>query len=187
MSAVGQQSAAERDSAATTTGGHQLNRRLHQPSHHLHQSTPLSVSTLTMTPGRCRDLDQDMQALRMSRQDNPFVQKVIASRESLIDTLDETGDSDDAILMASQDFNAECDADPFTLMLQHEVQAHMIRSPPPTSWPRSPHYAFNFNAADESLAQIESSDVRAMTEVMVVLLIICRNSLISRCRMTVWI
>jgi hypothetical protein len=33
-----------------------------------------SASTLSLTPGRSRDLDQDMQALRLSRQDNPFIQ-----------------------------------------------------------------------------------------------------------------
>lgn len=33
-----------------------------------------AMSTLTLTPGRTRDIDQDMQALRLSRQDNPFLQ-----------------------------------------------------------------------------------------------------------------
>lgn len=61
-------------------------------------STP-SIASLTLTPARCRDLDQDMQALRLSRQDNPFIQKVIESRESLADTLEESV-SDDAILMS---------------------------------------------------------------------------------------
>lgn len=63
-------------------------------------TTPPSpaVSTVTLTPGRIRNIDQDMEALRASRQDNPFVQQVIASRESLADCLDE--ESDDANLMA---------------------------------------------------------------------------------------
>lgn len=61
-------------------------------------STP-SIASLTLTPARFRDLDQDMQALRLSRQDNPFIQKVIESRESLADTLEESV-SDDAILMS---------------------------------------------------------------------------------------
>lgn len=39
-----------------------------------------------------------MEALRASRQDNPFVQQVIASRESLADCLDEVS-SDNANLM----------------------------------------------------------------------------------------
>lgn len=58
-----------------------------------------SIATLSLTPGRCRDIDQDMQALRLSRQDNPFIQKVLASRESLVDTIEDSV-SDDAILMS---------------------------------------------------------------------------------------
>lgn len=60
---------------------------------------PLSpaLSTLTLTPGRTRDIDQDMEALRLSRQDNPFLQ-VLASRESLVDSLFES-DLDDTNLM----------------------------------------------------------------------------------------
>lgn len=37
------------------------------------QTSP-SISTLSLTPGRCRDIDQDMHAIRLSRQDNPFIQ-----------------------------------------------------------------------------------------------------------------
>jgi hypothetical protein len=55
------------------------------------------ASTLTLTPGRTRNLDQDMQALRLSRQDNPFLQ-LIASRESLLDA-DDCNDA--AILMSN--------------------------------------------------------------------------------------
>jgi len=33
-----------------------------------------AISNLTLTPGRTRDIDQDMEALRLSRQDNPFLQ-----------------------------------------------------------------------------------------------------------------
>lgn len=61
---------------------------------------PLSpaLSTLTLTPGRTRDIDQDMEALRLSRQDNPFLQ-VLASRESLVESLFES-ESDDTNLMS---------------------------------------------------------------------------------------
>ncbi|XP_063221707.1 uncharacterized protein LOC134530631 [Bacillus rossius redtenbacheri] len=93
-----------------------------------------SISTVTLTPGRTRDIDQDMQALRLSRQDNPFLQ-VLASRESLIDSLDEL-ESDDAILM-SQEFPSDLEVDPLTLP---EIHEHMIRSPPPVTWPKSPSY-----------------------------------------------
>lgn len=33
-----------------------------------------AISTVTLTPGRIRNIDQDMETLRMSRQDNPFLQ-----------------------------------------------------------------------------------------------------------------
>lgn len=33
-----------------------------------------AISTVTLTPGRIRNIDQDMEALRASRQDNPFIQ-----------------------------------------------------------------------------------------------------------------
>lgn len=36
--------------------------------------TSPAASTLTLTPGRVRNIDQDMENLRVSRQDNPFVQ-----------------------------------------------------------------------------------------------------------------
>jgi hypothetical protein len=32
-----------------------------------------AISNITLTPGRTRDIDQDMEALRLSRQDNPFL------------------------------------------------------------------------------------------------------------------
>lgn len=97
-----------------------------------------------------------MQALRISRQDNPFVQKVLASRESLVDSMEEIV-SDDATLMSQEDFTSEMDQDPFTLP---EVQAHMIRSPPPTSWPRSPRFSlFNFPQENNMTVSSQSSEV----------------------------
>ncbi|XP_012532046.2 uncharacterized protein LOC118644036 isoform X1 [Monomorium pharaonis] len=98
-----------------------------------------SHSILTLTPGRTRNIDQDMEALRLSRQDNPFLQ-VLASRESLVESIEES-ESDDAILM-SQEYG---DADPLTLAQIHE---HLVRSPPPASWPNST--AFQFPNQDES-------------------------------------
>ncbi|XP_018406723.1 PREDICTED: uncharacterized protein LOC108782840 [Cyphomyrmex costatus] len=98
-----------------------------------------SHSILTLTPGRTRNIDQDMEALRLSRQDNPFLQ-VLASRESLVESIEES-ESDDAILM-SQEYG---DADPLTLAQVHE---HLVRSPPPASWPNST--AFQFPNQDES-------------------------------------
>ncbi|XP_014221752.1 uncharacterized protein LOC106649003 isoform X1 [Trichogramma pretiosum] len=90
-------------------------------------------SIVTLTPGRTRNIDQDMEALRLSRQDNPFLQ-VLASKESLIDPTDES-ESDDAILM-SQELG---ETDPLTLAQVHE---HLVRSPPPVSWTRGPVFQF---------------------------------------------
>ncbi|KAK4881378.1 hypothetical protein RN001_004697 [Aquatica leii] len=114
----------------------------------VNRSPSPALSTVTLTPGRIRNIDQDMEALRASRQDNPFLQQAIASRESLVDSL-EDNESDHTNLM-SHEFPTDIDLDPFTLPEMHE---HMIRSPPPTSWPKSPNFkVFQFpNGEDETL------------------------------------
>ncbi|XP_068617482.1 uncharacterized protein [Battus philenor] len=99
--------------------------------------SPLTSSTaVLLTPGRTRNIAQDMEALRLSRQDNPYLQQVMASRESLIESHAEECGSDDTILMSQEFGSAALDFvedDPLTLK---EVHEHMIRSPPPTScWP----------------------------------------------------
>lgn len=109
-----------------------------------------AASTLTLTPGRTRDIDQDMAALRLSRQDNPFLQ-VLASRESLVDSMEES-ESDDANLM-SQEFPNDLDVDPLTLP---EIHEHMIRSPPPVTWPKSPNFKvfrFPIQTSDDESSQ----------------------------------
>ncbi|XP_020289847.1 uncharacterized protein LOC109857689 isoform X2 [Pseudomyrmex gracilis] len=106
-----------------------------------------SHSILTLTPGRTRNIDQDMEALRLSRQDNPFLQ-VLASRESLVESIEES-ESDDAILM-SQELG---DADPLTLAQVHE---HLVRSPPPASWPNST--AFQFPQQDQTVISSAKND-----------------------------
>ena len=58
-----------------------------------------AMSAVTLTPGRVRNIDQDMEALRVSRQDNPFIKQIIASRESLADTIDDNV-SDNANLVS---------------------------------------------------------------------------------------
>ncbi|XP_026280333.1 uncharacterized protein LOC113207827 isoform X2 [Frankliniella occidentalis] len=102
-----------------------------------------------------------MEALRISRQDNPFLQQVLASRESLADSLEES-ESDDINLM-NQDFPSELDPDPFTLP---EIHEHMIRSPPPTSWPRSPNFkAFRFPGSDDETSQDHISSRRSPSRI----------------------
>ncbi|XP_003705927.2 uncharacterized protein LOC100884121 isoform X1 [Megachile rotundata] len=111
-----------------------------------------SHSILTLTPGRTRNIDQDMEALRLSRQDNPFLE-ILASRESLVESLGES-ESDDAILM-SQELG---DTDPLTLAQVHE---HLVRSPPPASWPHTtafhfPHHNQNMSDKNDVLAHYKS-------------------------------
>ncbi|XP_014205520.1 uncharacterized protein LOC106637305 isoform X2 [Copidosoma floridanum] len=96
-------------------------------------ASPSHSSILTLTPGRTRNIDQDMEALRLSRQDNPFV-KVLASKESLIEPVEEY-ESDLAILMSQE----MVDLDPLTLT---QVHKHLVRSPPPASWSHSPVFHF---------------------------------------------
>ncbi|XP_058809467.1 uncharacterized protein LOC131674668 [Phymastichus coffea] len=96
-------------------------------------ATSPSHSILTLTPGRTRNIDQDMEAIRLSRQDNPYLQ-ILASKESLIESHEES-ESDDVILM-SQEFG---DTDPLTLAQVHE---HLVRSPPPVSWNHTPVFHF---------------------------------------------
>lgn len=66
----------------------------------------------------------------------------------MLDYTDDT-ESDDAILiLMTQDLqDASSETDPMSLPQVHE---HMVRSPPPAFWPRSPHSSvFNFfNNAD---------------------------------------
>ncbi|KAM3960033.1 uncharacterized protein ACR2FA_005831 [Aphomia sociella] len=103
-------------------------------------SPPMSGSpAVLLTPGRTRNIAQDMEALRLSRQDNPYLQQVMASRESLIESHIDESEADDTILM-SQEFGSTAldfvEDDPLTLK---EVHEHMIRSPPPiSSWPHDP-------------------------------------------------
>jgi hypothetical protein len=47
----------------------------------------------------------------------------------------------------------DLDVDPLTLPEMHE---HMIRSPPPTTWPKSPNYKFfQFPNGEEETLQVE--------------------------------
>ncbi|XP_058063725.1 uncharacterized protein LOC131213657 [Anopheles bellator] len=111
------------------------------------KSSP-SFSMLSLSPGKFQKSADELEVtrLRLSRNDNPFVQKVLASRDNMADVIDDT-ESDDAILiLMSDDFNGEAETDPLALPQVHE---HMIRSPPPTFWPRAPKTVFNFDGADE--------------------------------------
>lgn len=73
---------------------------------------------------------------------------MIASRESLIDSLDTDEDSDHANLM-SKELALELDIDPFSIP---ELHQHMIRSPPPIHWPKSPNYRVFQFPGDETIS-----------------------------------
>uniref|UniRef100_A0A182ILJ1 Uncharacterized protein n=1 Tax=Anopheles atroparvus TaxID=41427 RepID=A0A182ILJ1_ANOAO len=106
------------------------------------KSSP-SFSMLSLSPGKFQKPSDELEVtrLRLSRNDNPFVQKVLASRDNVTDVIDDT-ESDDAILiLMSDEFNGETETDPLAMPQVHE---HMIRSPPPTFWPRSQKTVFNF-------------------------------------------
>lgn len=124
---------------------------------------PYPPSPALSTPARNRDIDNDMEALRISRQDNPFLKQVLASRESLADSLEES-ESDDINLM-SQEFSGDLGTDPFSLP---EVHQHMIRSPPPTSWPRSPNFKmFRFPVDSDQDSSQESLKRKSPSRVAV--------------------
>lgn len=98
----------------------------------------------------------DMQQLRISRSDNPYLQKKLASRDeiNMIDMEDNLAD-DDTILI--QDIHSQIDnldTDPFFMP---DVQEHMIRSPPPISW--RPHGSvFNFSHDNNNTITSQSSE-----------------------------
>ncbi|XP_046658765.1 uncharacterized protein LOC124353018 isoform X4 [Homalodisca vitripennis] len=124
---------------------------------------PCTPSPHPSTPARLRDIDTDMEALRISRHDNPFLKQVLASRESLADSLEES-ESDDINLM-SQEFSGDFGTDPFSLP---EVHQHMIRSPPPTSWPRSPNFKmFRFPTDGDQDSAQESPHRRSPSRISV--------------------
>lgn len=96
-----------------------------------------------------------MQQLRISRSDNPYLQKKLASRDEMhmIDMEDNLED-DDTILI--QDLNSQMDnfdLDPFTMP---DVQEHMVRSPPPISW--RPCSVFNFPTDNNNTITSQSSE-----------------------------
>ncbi|XP_035777377.1 uncharacterized protein LOC118458723 [Anopheles albimanus] len=113
------------------------------------KSSP-SFSMLSLSPAKFQkstDDELEVTRLRLSRNDNPFVQKVLASRDNVTtDVIDDT-ESDDAILiLMSEEFNGDAETDPLALPQVHE---HMIRSPPPTFWPRAQKTVFNFGGGQE--------------------------------------
>jgi len=99
-----------------------------------------------------------MQQLRLSRSDNPYLQKKLASRDemNMIDMDDNNLADDDTILIQDLNSQIDCnsDADPF---MMPDVQEHMIRSPPPISW--RPHCSvFNFSDNNNTITSQSSEE-----------------------------
>ncbi|XP_065219582.1 uncharacterized protein LOC135845052 [Planococcus citri] len=105
--------------------------------------SPYPPSPALSMPSRNKNIDHDMEALRLSRQDDPFL-KVLASRESLADSFvgetEQEGPTNLPQVLLP-------DVDPLTIP---EFHKHMVRSPPPVNWPRSPVFRFE-NSSQESL------------------------------------
>ncbi|KAF0293716.1 hypothetical protein FJT64_008545 [Amphibalanus amphitrite] len=73
------------------------------------------------------DMEEDLQKLQMSRQDNPFLQQLQSSADDLVAPDDET---DDARLVVTESGNSR-------QLALAEIHSHLVRSPPPIPWPRS--------------------------------------------------
>ncbi|XP_037092308.1 uncharacterized protein LOC119112299 isoform X3 [Pollicipes pollicipes] len=88
------------------------------------------------------NIEQDLQRLQMSRQDNPFLQRLHSSREELPDE-DQTDDSQ--LVVQDPACNKE--------LALAEIHSHLVRSPPPIAWPRS--IKFDFGDIHESARIVE--------------------------------
>ncbi|XP_035713359.1 uncharacterized protein LOC110857029 isoform X2 [Folsomia candida] len=87
------------------------------------------------SPYHARTIDQDMQNLRLSRQDNPFLQ-VLASRECLNES-DDGSEYEEKNLMSKENLSSHSrPGEPLSL---EEVHARLVRSPPPVMWTRGGH------------------------------------------------
>ncbi|XP_022173535.1 uncharacterized protein LOC111035983 isoform X2 [Myzus persicae] len=79
-------------------------------------ATSMSVKTRNSCPAspalsmpRSRDVFQDMEALKISRHDNPYLQKkILTSRESLLDDNIVVSDTDDIDIMAQDLYGDRC-------------------------------------------------------------------------------
>nr|XP_045582109.1 uncharacterized protein LOC123745540 [Procambarus clarkii] len=95
--------------------------------------TPVA-GTLHHTPVKSRDIGIDMEAIRLSRQDNPYLQRVADSHTSLNDEDPAPGvtggQHEDRAHLVTQESQEG-------VLSLSEVHQHLIRSPPPTSLPKT--------------------------------------------------
>jgi hypothetical protein len=116
-------------------------------------------------------LYSELEALHLSRQDNPYLQKV-CSQENLIEEADRPrsrfGSQSCSRSLFSPDLNlsptASCD--PLSLA---ELHMHLVRSPPPVSWPTSarpmsPRSTGTFSPdSSDGLLEMESAPINYYT------------------------
>ncbi|XP_045127450.1 uncharacterized protein LOC123513987 isoform X2 [Portunus trituberculatus] len=111
------------------------------------------------TPVKSRDIGIDMEAIRLSRQDNPYLQRVAESQT----TLTEEEEAAEDVGGSQQEDRAHLvtQASQEGVLSLSEVHEHLIRSPPPTTLPRTlPKSVFVFPASkggDGTNAQSETS------------------------------
>lgn len=69
----------------------------------------------------------------------------------------------DHVNLMSKELSLDLEMDPFALPEMHE---HMIRSPPPTNWPKSPNFkAFQFpNGEEDESIQVEIANKLSKSE-----------------------
>lgn len=106
----------------------------------MRSSDSVTSSTGSMThhtPVKSRDIGVDMEAIRLSRQDNPYLQKVAGSQATLteeeeaVEGVVSSQNEDRTQLVAQRRVSQE------GALSLSEVHEHLIRSPPPTSLPKT--------------------------------------------------
>ncbi|XP_042894117.1 uncharacterized protein LOC122267960, partial [Penaeus japonicus] len=90
------------------------------------------------TPVKSRDIGVDMEAIRLSRQDNPYLQKVAGSQATLTEEEEAvegavSSQNEDRTQLVAQQRRVSQES---ALSLS-EVHEHLIRSPPPTTLPKT--------------------------------------------------
>ncbi|RXG72381.1 hypothetical protein Avbf_05178 [Armadillidium vulgare] len=106
-----------------------------------HSSSPGVVTSLCpspvvvhQTPIKSRDIGEDMEAIRLSRQDNPYLQLLGRKRVSLMKIYWKLG------LVNKRrygSFSSQSRMHQDNALTLSEVHEHLIRSPPPTSVPKT--------------------------------------------------
>ncbi|KAK8390863.1 hypothetical protein O3P69_016916 [Scylla paramamosain] len=114
------------------------------------------------TPVKSRDIGIDMEAIRLSRQDNPYLQRVAESQT----TLTEEEEAAEDVGGSQQEDRAHLvtQASQEGVLSLSEVHEHLIRSPPPTTLPRTlPKSVFVFPVSKGGDGPNSQSEAAAAT------------------------